>query len=103
MPSIDFVHSFLSRHKHDLALRKCQNIKRSRASVSATEVKEYFSNLKNTLDNQGQPIPPENIFNYDETNLTDDPALNLTDNFNSIPFSINCTIPYSIVLGNSTP
>jgi len=74
VPSSDFVCSFLLRHKQELSLRKCQNIKRSRASVSANEVKEYFSNLKETLENGGQPIPAENIFNYDETNLTDDPG-----------------------------
>lgn len=74
MPSIDFVHNFLSHQKYDLAVNKCQNIKRSRANVSATEVKEYFSNLKHILDNQGQLIPPENHFNYNETNLTNDPG-----------------------------
>jgi len=42
--------------------------------VSATEVKEYFSNLKETLDNGGEPIRKENIFNYDETNLSDNPG-----------------------------
>lgn len=42
--------------------------------MSATEVKEYFSNLKETLDNGGEPIRKENIFNYDETNLSDNPG-----------------------------
>jgi hypothetical protein len=74
LPSNEFVRSFLSRHKQDLTVRNCQNIKRSRASGSAVEVKEFISNLKTTLDNQGQTIPPQNIFNYDETNLTDDPG-----------------------------
>jgi len=74
VPSTDFVRSFLSRHKDKLSLRKCQNIKRNRAGVSANEVKEYFSNLSATLQDGEQPIPATNIFNYDETNLTDDPG-----------------------------
>ena len=37
-------------------------------------MKEYFSNLKETLDNGGEPIRKENIFNYDETNLSDNPG-----------------------------
>jgi len=74
IPSADFVRSFLFRHKEQLSLRRCQNIKRTRASVSAAEVKEYFSNLKETLDNGGEPIRKENIFNYDETNLSDNPG-----------------------------
>jgi len=37
--------------------------------VSASEVKEYFSNLKETLENGGQPVLSENIYNYDETNM----------------------------------
>jgi len=48
--------------------------KRSRASVSADEVKEYFDNLKQTIENDGAEIPPEQIYNYDETCLTDDPG-----------------------------
>lgn len=36
---------------------------------------EFFTNLKETLqDENGIPIPPERIFNYDETNLADDPG-----------------------------
>lgn len=74
MPSSDFVRRFLQRHKEELSLRKCQNIKQTRACVNANEVKEFFANLKETLENEGHPIPAENIFNYDETNLTDDPG-----------------------------
>jgi len=74
IPSADFVRSFLFRNKEQLSLRRCQNIKRIQASVSATEVKEYFSNLKETLDNGGEPIKKENIFNHDETNLSDNPG-----------------------------
>ena len=33
-------------------------------------ISEYFEILEKTFDE----IPPENIYNYDETNLTDDPG-----------------------------
>ena len=33
-------------------------------------ISEYFENLAKTQDE----IPPENIYNYDKTNLTDDPG-----------------------------
>lgn len=47
-----------------------QNIKRTRAEKSSDELKEYFTNLKSTLEG----VPIENILNYDETNLTDNPG-----------------------------
>jgi len=37
-------------------------------------VKEYFDNLKQTIENDGAEIPPEQIYNYGETCLTDDPG-----------------------------
>jgi len=37
-------------------------------------VKEYFDNLKQTIENDGAEIPPQQIYNYDETCLTDDPG-----------------------------
>jgi len=48
----------------------CQNISRKRAGVSKTAVIEYFNNLQVTLED----ISPQNIINYDETNLSDDPG-----------------------------
>ena len=50
--------------------RMGQNIAPKRAQISAETIKEYFSNLKETL----KDIPPSHIINYDETNLTDDPG-----------------------------
>ena len=70
LPSKEWARNFLQRHRNELSLRMCQNIKRSRAGVSAHEVKEYFDNLKETLAD----ISPELIYNYDETNLSDDPG-----------------------------
>jgi len=69
MPGRNWVESFLTRHKDILAVRMCQNIKRSRAGVTRSTI-TYFDNLSNSLDG----VPPSNILNYDETNLTDDPG-----------------------------
>lgn len=65
----DWVGGFLKRHSHLLSSRMCQNISRKRAAVSETVVSEYFNNLEKTVEG----VPPTNIVNYDETNITDDP------------------------------
>lgn len=70
MPGIDFAMCFLRRHRDTLSQRLCQNIKRSRTQVSREDINEYFNNLEHSLNN----IPPSNILNYDETNLSDDPG-----------------------------
>lgn len=70
LPGRDFAMSFLKRHKDKLSERMCQNIKRCRAAISRATINEYFDNLEKSLDG----VPPENIVNYDETNLTDDPG-----------------------------
>ena len=70
LPGQDWARSFLRRNKKELTTRLSTNIKHDRAKVSPTVIKEYFSHLGNTLEN----VPPENIINYDETNLTDDPG-----------------------------
>ena len=69
MPGRDWVHFFLNRNKHLLARRMCQNIKRSRATISPKVVNDFFDNLRDTL----KDVPPGNIMNYDETNLCDNP------------------------------
>jgi len=55
MPGKDCADGFLIRHKEQLSIRLCQNIKRVVAISLAG-------------------VPPSNILNYDETNLTDDPG-----------------------------
>ena len=72
-PSAKWAGSFLKRHKSELAAKTCQNIKRTKACVSAKEVTAYFNNLEKTLKD-GEEIPPWNTFNYDETNLSDNPG-----------------------------
>ena len=57
-------------HSDIIRMRLCQNITRKRAAVSKTAIISYFNNLQETLED----IPPQNIINYDETNLSDDPG-----------------------------
>ncbi|XP_012553005.2 uncharacterized protein LOC105842971 [Bombyx mori] len=70
MPGPDYATRFLKRHKDSISLRLCQNIKKSRARVSPDTIEEYFGELEETL----KEIDPNNIVNYDETNLSDDPG-----------------------------
>lgn len=71
-PSRDWVARFLRDHQ-ELSKRFAQNIKLSRAGVTRESVEEYMVNLKDSLEE----VPASNIFNYDETNLSDDPGKKL--------------------------
>lgn len=68
-PGQEWCYSFLKRHK-DLTQRFSCNIKKKRAAISEETIRSYLSNLEKEVDG----VPPSNIFNYDETNLTDDPG-----------------------------
>lgn len=70
LPSCEWVHAFLKRYKGVLTNRHCQNVKRARAANTEEIMEEYFENLKISL----RDVEPQNIINYDETNLTDDPG-----------------------------
>ncbi|KAG5890972.1 hypothetical protein JTB14_028650 [Gonioctena quinquepunctata] len=59
----------LKRH-HELTVRLAQNMKISRSEITAVEINAYFDNLEECLTD----VDPDNIINYDETNLTDDPG-----------------------------
>ena len=69
MPTHMFVDRFIQRHP-DLGLRKTNLIKRARASVSAEDIEQFFTRYEKVVAG----VPPENILNYDETNLRDDPG-----------------------------
>lgn len=69
MPGEDWVNGFLKRNKR-LSMRWASNISRARAKVSAEVMQEYFDNLEENV----KDVPPSNVFNYDETNVTDDPG-----------------------------
>lgn len=70
LPGRDWVVLFLKRHKELLSERWSQNIKRSRARVDKQMIREYFSELEQSLEG----ISPDCITNYDETNIVDDPG-----------------------------
>ena len=69
LPGRDWVKSFLNRH-HQLAVRFAANIKRARASVDEKVITDYIENLSNELEG----VPSANIYNYDESNMSDDPG-----------------------------
>lgn len=68
MPGRDWLKSFMKRHR--LTKRRADNCRSSRAKVSPATVNTYFDHLEKELEG----IPASNIFNYDETNLSDDPG-----------------------------
>jgi len=68
MPSHRWARSFIARH--GLTIRYADNVKVSRAAVDQTAVNEYFDNLETSLAN----VEPENVFNFDETNISDNPG-----------------------------
>ncbi|CAH2085457.1 unnamed protein product [Euphydryas editha] len=68
-PGTEWVSSFVKRHPC-LSQRFATNIKRSRAAIDKETITTYIENLKEAV----REIPPENIWNFDETNLSDDPG-----------------------------
>lgn len=69
LPGKEWTQSFLRRHR-ELTMRFASNIKRKRAQVSLESITDYFEHLSAELEG----IPATHIWNYDETNLTDDPG-----------------------------
>ncbi|XP_050300148.1 uncharacterized protein LOC126738753 [Anthonomus grandis grandis] len=69
-PEKRWMEGFLLRRKGDLSKRLCSNIKRCRAAVDDQITNKYFDHLEAEV----QGVPPTAIFNYDETNLVDDPG-----------------------------
>lgn len=70
LPGVDWAKSFLMRHKNEISSRLASNISRKRAAVSEERLREFFQHTEADL----REIPPENLINYDETALTDDPG-----------------------------
>ena len=62
---------------HNLTKRITDNVKAARADANTEVLNNYFDRLEETLNN----IPPSNIFNYDETNVTDDPGVHTVNSF----------------------
>lgn len=61
--------SFLARYSR-LKIRFASNIKRSRAAIDEETVRAYIGHLKDVV----KDVPAKNIWNLEETNLTDDPG-----------------------------
>ena len=71
MPGNDWLRGFIKRH--NFTKRITDNVKAARAEVNHEVINNYFDNLEEWI----KDIPPETIFNYDETNITDDPGAKL--------------------------
>lgn len=70
VPGHEWSLNFMERHKDEISKRKAINIATDRAAVTVKMVEAFFSNYTKTIEG----IPPENIINYDETNLSDNPG-----------------------------
>nr|XP_039250194.1 uncharacterized protein LOC120327898 [Styela clava] len=71
-PGPMWVDNFCKRQR--LSKRVASNIKRARAAVGSEEIVNYFNEIKEIATR----LPATNIFNYDETNLCDDPGRKLS-------------------------
>lgn len=69
LPGPDWRASFMKRYP-ELTARTSENMKRARAAVTMATLSEYFDELHRSMEG----VPPSNIINYDESNLTDDPG-----------------------------
>ena len=70
VPGEDWASSFMRQHKDQIKNRLCQNISKKHVGVGHEAVNLYFLELEKSLDG----LTPENIINYYETNLTDNPG-----------------------------
>lgn len=69
VPGIEWCYGFEKRHP-DLAFRDVGNTKPDRAKVEEDDLRKYIAELEKTLDG----VEPDAIYNFDETNLADDPG-----------------------------
>lgn len=69
VPGHEWVLNFLKRHPQ-LTKRFADNIKKSRAGITNNDLRQYISFLSTELEG----VPSTHIFNFDETNLVDDPG-----------------------------
>ncbi|KAJ8967342.1 hypothetical protein NQ314_002947 [Rhamnusium bicolor] len=68
IPGDDFLNSFMTRN--NLSIRIASNIKQSRVSVDQHNIISYFNNIREVLSD----IDDENLYNYDEQYIQDDPG-----------------------------
>jgi len=67
-PGPDWMNNFVKRH--NLTARLADNVKPTRAEITTDIVNQYFDELEKSTAN----IPQSHIYNYDETNITDNPG-----------------------------
>ena len=67
IPGEDWMTSFMKRH--NLTKRVADNLKAARAEVNRQIINDFFDRAGKWLN-----LPPERIYNHDETNFTDDPG-----------------------------
>lgn len=70
LPGTEWFAGFKERHGSVISMKTSQNVKRGRSQVSSKQVNEYFDRLEMSL----KDVSSDNIINYDETNITDDPG-----------------------------
>uniref|UniRef100_A0A0A9VWV2 Tigger transposable element-derived protein 6 n=1 Tax=Lygus hesperus TaxID=30085 RepID=A0A0A9VWV2_LYGHE len=70
LPGRDWTNLFLERHRDKLSVRMSQSVSRARAGLDQDTINNFFDNLAQELAG----VPPENLWNYDESNLQDDPG-----------------------------
>ncbi|XP_045167512.2 uncharacterized protein LOC123530804 [Mercenaria mercenaria] len=77
-PSKKWMKSFLKRNKN-LTVRKSHALDKGRASITQTQIDQYFQVLKQTLERLDIANKPSHIYNCDETgfsgNLTSDKSV----------------------------
>ena len=69
LPGPDFINLFLNRHPQ-LTVRMASMIKRGRAAVNHQQINNFFDKFEESM----QDVSPENIWNYDETCMQDNPG-----------------------------
>lgn len=68
LPGNDWLRAFMKRK--NLVKRYADYVKPKRFEISAEELNNFYDELTVTING----VPPANIFNFDETNLADDPS-----------------------------
>ena len=70
LPDDDWVQGFIKWR--NLTSRMTSNIRRSRSAINSEVINDFFDEVENSFE--GVDISPSNIFNYDKTNVVDDPC-----------------------------
>ena len=72
LPGPDWLENFTK--KNNFSQRFAGNVKINRAEVSPEVINTYFDHLDEALKDHQGTIFPANIYNYNETNITDNPG-----------------------------